>query len=257
MQKVRDLNGDSVLSPDIMEGFTDQRAVSPTGTTRVLVVDDHEVMRRGLAQLLAGTPDLRVCAEASTLAEARAEIERAAPELVLVEVSLRDGSGLDLARTLHAERPEVKIVFYSAHDERLLAERALRAGAHAYVMKTESAEELVRVLHKVAAGRVHVSERVADHLTLRVRGNHRPAPVESPVERLSDRELEVFELIGRGLATREIADHLALSVKTVETYRAHIRAKLGLRSGAEVNRQAVAWDLGRALETDPRSTARA
>jgi len=205
---------------------------------RVLIVDDHPIVRRGLAQLIEQEPDLEVCGEAKdadTALTAMAELE---PDIALVDLMLKGASGTDLVKTLKARWADIPILVISMHDEAVYAERALRAGAHGYIMKEEATGQVLTALRKVLSGDVYVSDRMVGHLLRRmVGGGGHGAGLES----LSDRELEVFQWIGRGLNVPDIAERLSVSPKTVETYRAHIKDKLNLASSAEVMRLAVRW----------------
>jgi len=206
---------------------------------RVLVVDDHPIVRRGLAHLLEGVDDLEVGGEAETAAEALEAVRRDRPDVVVVDLTLKEGSGLELIKDLHARWPDLPVLVLSMHDESLFAERALRAGARGYLMKDGRMEDVVAALRAVLAGRVYVSERIASRLLARITGGGDPAV--SPIQTLTDRELEVFEMIGRGLSSRQIAEALHLSVKTVDTHRENIKRKLGLASGTELARHAFLW----------------
>jgi len=211
---------------------------------RVFVVDDHPIVRGGLAQLINQESDLHVCGEAADAATAFDSIEALKPDVAVVDLSLHGPDGLELVKNLRARHIPVPVVILSMHDESLYAERALRAGARAYLMKQEAAEQVLVALRRVLAGDIYVSERMASRLLGQITG--RSFAGDSPVRCLSDRELDVFRRIGRGTGTRQIADELHLSVKTVESYRTHIKEKLGLSSSAELVRCAVEW----CVETD-------
>jgi DNA-binding NarL/FixJ family response regulator len=207
-------------------------------TIRVLLVDDHPIVRYGFARLLAGEPDIVVCGEA---VDARAAIEALAtsPDVAVVDISLGAGSGIDLIRELKDRLASLHVLVVSIHDELLYAERALRAGAAGYVMKHEATDKIVRAIRTVAAGGTFVSEAVSTRLVQRVATGG--AVAGSPLEALSDRELHVLQLLGRGLGTREIAEELHVSIKTIETYRARLKEKMKLRTGTELVRFAVKW----------------
>lgn len=209
---------------------------------RVLLVDDHPLVRQGMRTLIDATPDLRVCAEATDRTEALAAVARHTPHVALVDLSLQEGSGLDLLKELSTRHPELPLLVVSMQDEALYAERALRAGAKGYVGKHESGQTLLAAIKTVLKGGIHLSPdastRLLRALTPGPRQTEQPA---SLIERLSDRELVVFELIGRGRRTGEIARELHVSVKTVDAYRAHIKRKLGLRSGVELVQHAGEW----------------
>ena len=219
---------------------------------RVLLVDDHPMMRQGLAQLINNEPDLLACYEAGTAAEALALVNKRGPDLVLVDISLPDRSGIDLVRDLHALRPELPVLIVSMHDEAIFAERALRAGALGYIMKQEGGKRMMEAIRRVLSGQISVSE----HLTTSILASfadRRPECGCSPIERLTDREFEVFHLLGQGRTTREIADQLHLSPKTVEVHRLHIKRKLQLASAAGLIRHAVCWVEAHQPQADGRS----
>jgi len=208
---------------------------------RILIVDDHPVFRLGLARMLDGEEGLAVCGEARSVEEAGASLDELAPDLVVVDISLPGASGLELVKGIKERWPELPALVLSMHDEALFASRALRAGARGYVNKQEPVEEMVAAVRTVLSGGTYLSPRMRSRLEAGGRRGGRE--IEAPVECLSDRELEVFGLIGEGLGTREIADRLGIAVKTVETYREHIKDKLALESAPELARRAVAWVL--------------
>lgn len=210
----------------------------------VLIVDDHAFLRKGLAQIIDDLPDVAVCGEAAGVAETLAFIRRQRPDIVIVDISLADGNGLELTKEIKAHWPEIRVLVSSMHDEALFAERALRAGALGYVSKSDDVDVFIAALRRVRDGHVSLSPRMTDRLLTRVVAGGAP-PARSPLETLSDRELEVFEMIGRGLSTKQIAAQLELSRKTVETYREHIKSKLNLRNAAELTQHAVQWVLER------------
>lgn len=213
---------------------------SRLGTPRVLIVDDHPFVRRGLASIIAELPDVEACGEAAGIEEAFAQIRATHPTVAVIDISLPDGNGLELTKDIRSEWPHIRVLVTSMHDEKLFAERALRAGALGYIHKSEDPETFVRALRSVIKGRVFMSPQMTDQLLNRVIGEGK-TDLRSPLERLSDRELEVFELIGRGLETKQIAHRLQLSRKTVETHRERIKNKLNVRSGTELTRQAFQW----------------
>lgn len=213
----------------------------------MLLVDDHPIVRRGLADLIDQEDGLAVCGEAD---DARAAVElfrELQPDLVVVDITLKDTNGLELIKDLKARDPDVRLLVASMRDERVYAERALRAGALGYVSKEESGDLLVQAIRAVLAGRVWVSQPVSQRALQRMVGaNGNEGDDAAPpaiVETLSDRELEVFELIGRGHSTREIADSLHRSVKTIESHRENIKDKLALANAHELVQRAVAWVL--------------
>ena len=209
---------------------------------RIFIVDDHPLVRSGFHQLIAGEPDLSVCCEAGSVAEALDQLAVHEADLAIVDISLPDGNGLELIKRLRARAPWMRVLVASMHDEDLLAERALRAGAMGYINKQEAAARVIGAIRQILKGKIYVSEHVTERL---LRGVAEPGDGahSSPVEFLSNRELEVFDLIGRGLGTGDIAERLHLSVKTIETYRANIKKKLKLKSAAELSRSAIQWSL--------------
>lgn len=209
---------------------------------KVLVVDDHPLMRDALKELLDGESDLEIAGQAPNVESAMRLLQELEPDLMVVDLALEDGSGLELIKQARAILPDVRIVVVSMHDERLYAERALRAGALGYVSKHEPSETILAAIRRVLADKIFVSERMQDQLLRRLQEGQEEID-RTAVEALSDRELEVFELIGRGLATREIADKLKLSVKTVDTHRHRIKEKLNIQSGSQLVRHAVKWSL--------------
>ena len=207
---------------------------------KILIVDDHPLMRKGLAMTLEAETDLHVCAQVADAEEALSALEKYEPDLAIVDISLPGISGLELIKHIQALRPELRTLVVSRHDETLYAERAIRAGARGYVMKLEASNMIVKAVRRVLAGGIYVSEEINERLLLGLAAG-RQELAQSPLEILSDRELEVFELTGRGLGTREIAERLHLSVKTVESYRARIKDKLNLKTAAELMQHAVQW----------------
>ena len=222
-------------------------AVSTSRKTKVLLVDDHPVLRKGVLELLNNENDLEVCAEAGTLAEAYAAVNKTKPQLVLIDISLDGNNGIELMKELTFRWPDLALLAYSMHDEQVYAERALRAGAKGYVMKQSSPEDLLRAIRTVLQGKVFLSDKMSDRLLGKLVGvGSSDKPMQSPIEKLSDRELEVLQLIGKGKTTTQIADTLCLSVKTIETYREHLKQKLNLQSGSELIRYAIEWSLSQA-----------
>lgn len=215
-------------------------AGSTTDKRRVLIVDDHPIVRQGLRSLVDQEEDLFVCGEAGSAAEALKAVSALKPDLLLVDISLKGPDGLELTKSVRALEPDLPILIVSMHDESLYAERVLRAGANGYIMKEEVAQNVVHAARKVLSGDIYISDRMRQKILRGVAGQ-RNHPASSSIERLSDRELEVFRLIGQGHGTRQIAEDLHLSVKTIETYRAHIKEKLGLSNATELVRQAVQW----------------
>ncbi len=210
----------------------------------VLIVDDHPMIRRGLAELISESQDLSVHGEASTLMEAYTQVSTEKPDLILTDISLDGDNGLELMKQINYRWPELLLLAYSMHDEEIYAERALRSGAKGYVAKHSSTDELLEAMRVVLKGKIYLSERMSDKLLGKfVGGGGTAKGFESPIEKLSDRELEVFQYLGKGQTTAQIAEALCLSVKTIETYREHIKQKLGLKSGPELIRYAIEWAL--------------
>ena len=208
------------------------------GDARVLIVDDHPFMRRGLAQTIKDQPGLTVCGEAGTIAEALEIIKVQNPHLVVVDISLGTESGIELIIQIRQKWPEIRVLVSSMHDENLYAERAFRAGASGYVNKGEPPQIFVAALLRVKSGQNYFSDRMSRRL-FEKGSEEKPAASRSPLETLSTRELQVFEFIGRGLTTKGIAAKLSLSPKTVETYRENIKQKLNLANATELTRSAV------------------
>lgn len=198
------------------------------------------MMRQGLAQLITSEPDLMVCCEADTAGQALDLAAAQKPDLALVDISLPDKNGLELIKDIHVLCPKVLILVVSMHDESLYAERVLRAGARGYIMKQEGGKKLVDAIRQVLSGRIYVSEKMSARI-LEIFSGRRSENAGSSVERLSDREFEVFQLISEGKGTREIAGHLHLSVKTVEVHRANIKEKLKVNTATDLIRYAVRW----------------
>ncbi len=208
-------------------------------TKRILIVDDHPVMRFGLGQLIKGQVDLEICGEAGTALEAMEFLEQDVPDLVLIDLSLPDKNGLELLKDVRARFGEVDLLVVSMHDESLYAERVLRGGAKGYVMKEEAGDRLIEAIRTVLEGKVFVSPRMSAKIVEMFSGGSRASL--SPLERLTDRELEVFELIGQGKGSREIGEVLHVSPRTVDAHRAHIKEKMGYEDGNSLIRQAVRW----------------
>ncbi len=208
---------------------------------RVLIVDDHPIVRHGLQQMLTQEDDLMVCGEAGSANEALEKIGELGPDVVIVDISLETSNGIELTKSIRSTNQELPVLVLSMHDETLYAERALRAGANGYVMKQEAAETVVKAVRTVLHGELYVSETIASRMLRDFLNGKRGRGGRYGIDNLSDRELEIFELVGRGKAAREIAEMLHLSVKTVETHRGHIRHKLKLRNASELMRHAVNW----------------
>lgn len=203
-----------------------------------IVVDDHPLYRQGVATLIAQELRLEQAGEAGSITEALGLLERTRPRIAIVDISLQGQSGLELVRTIKSDFPETSVLVVSMHEENLYGERALKAGARGYVMKHENPSALLDAVREVLEGRIAVSEELRERMLEGIVGGKADA---DPVDRLSDRELEVFTLIGRGCGAAEIAERLSLSVKTVNAYRDHIKEKLGLPSAADLRKYAVEW----------------
>lgn len=207
---------------------------------RVLIVDDHPLVRTGFVQLISDEPDLEVCGEAADETQALEIVAREGPDLVIIDLSLAGGSGINLIERIRAHRADVAMLVASMHDESLFAERVLGAGALGYINKQEAPTNIIRAIRRVLDGKVYLSEKMTERLLGGLAGGAGVSG-QTPMQRLSNRELEVFELIGRGMTTGKIADHLKLSTKTIETHRENIKKKLGLGSGQELTRRAMHW----------------
>ena len=208
---------------------------------RIFIVDDHPLVREGLTNLINGQSDLLVCGEAEDSAGAIAGIAKSRPDVALIDISLKNESGLELVKNLDSQFPLVGLIVLSMHDEALYAERALRAGARGYVMKRETSKSVLTSIRRVLQGGVYVSERVVNSMARRFCASPK-TPQASPVERLSDRELEIFRLLGQGRTTSEIAEDLHLSLKTVQAYCARAKEKFGVSSLGELLRAAIRWE---------------
>ncbi len=208
--------------------------------TRILLVDDHAVVRFGIAQLINRQSDLVVCGEEDNASNALSAIERLKPDLVIADISLKDSSGLELMRNIKAQYSGLPVLVVSAHDESIYAEVAFRAGALGYLMKEEVLDKIPTAIRRVLSGNIYVSDALAAKmLQQQIRGQ--TDINESPVKSLSDREMEVFQLIGRWKKTKEIADELHLSIKTIEYYREQIKRKLNLKNASELTHYATSW----------------
>lgn len=207
---------------------------------RILVVDDHPFMRAGLAQLIDRQPDMVVCCEAGNPAEGLQQAQASRPDLVLSDITMPGRSGAEFIKDLHALQPDLPVLVISMHDESIYAERMLRAGARGYIMKEAGGEALLAAVRQVLRGEVYVSAKLSARILENLTGS-RPRGSSSPIAKLSDREFEVFQLIGQGRSTGDIAAELHLSSKTVDVHRANIKAKLGLKDSTALVRHAVRW----------------
>ena len=207
---------------------------------RILLVDDHPMVRERLAEIINREPDLMVCAEAEDRHQAIEAISARQPALVIVDITLKNSDGVELIKDIHSRWPSLLMLVVSMHDESLYAERVLRAGARGYITKQEATHSILQAIRRVLEGQVFLSESSASQILGRIT-TAGPGEVLGPVESLADRELQVFELTGRGLNTRQIAQQLHIGVKTVETYRHRIREKLNLKHPTDLLRRAIAW----------------
>lgn len=206
--------------------------------SKILIVDDHPLVRSGLAQLIGDCPDLEVCAEAADMAEALKQIDSTNPDLAIIDLSLAGGSGLDLIEHIKSRNRNILMLVASMHDETLYAERVLAAGARGYINKQEAQENIIRAIRQVLNGKVYLSEAMTERALIGLVAT----PVgKRDIDRLSNRELQVFEMIGQGIPVSQIASQLNLSVKTVETHQANIKKKLSLSSAHELTQRAIRW----------------
>ncbi len=208
--------------------------------SRVMIVDDHPIVRKGIRALLEQEADLSVCGEAESVGQALKEIDATAPDIIIADIALKGSDGLELIKSIRYAGSDIPVLVMSMYDEALYAQRALRAGANGYIMKEAVDDNIVQAIRDILSGDIYVSQAVRQRILHGMAGAG-SNPARSPIERLSDRELEVFRLIGLGRGTRQIAEQLTLSVKTVETYRAHLKEKLNLESASELVRAAVQW----------------
>jgi DNA-binding NarL/FixJ family response regulator len=212
--------------------------VSPLGSKhRVFLVDDHPIVRQGLALFIDREPDLMVCGEADGATSALQAIREATPDFVVLDISLDGPDGLELLKVVRSEYPNLPVLILSMHDESAYAERALRAGANGYIMKQEATEKVLTAIRQILRGDVYLSDRLTKRMLQQF--VHGTVPPRDPLAKLSDRELEVYRLIGAGHGTRQIADELHVSTKTVESYQAHIKEKLSLRNARELVQHAI------------------
>jgi DNA-binding NarL/FixJ family response regulator len=219
---------------------TKPQITSQTKKCRVLLVDDHPIVRQGLALLIDREPDLCVCGEAESAHSAFHAIATLLPDLVVLDISLSGPDGLDVLKEIRMKTANLPVLILSMHDESIYAERAMRAGANGYIMKQEATEKVLVAIRRILEGEVYLSDRLTTTMVQQyVRGAS--TAKSSPLLNLTDRELEVFRLIGEGHGTRQIADELHLSVKTIESYQAHIKEKLALRNARELVQHAIEW----------------
>ncbi len=216
-------------------------AKKTSGRRKVLIVDDHPVLRQGIAQLIALENDMTVCGEAADAGEALKVAQETQPDVAIVDISLHDSNGIDLIKDMLIRWPKLPILVLSMHSESFYAERVFRAGAKGYVTKGEPSGKVIEGLRKVLAGEVYVSEKLASKMIGRLMGGARADASGFSIDRLSDREFQVFELIGQGMQTREIAQKLHLSIKTIDAHRENIKNKLKLDNATELLKTAIHW----------------
>jgi DNA-binding NarL/FixJ family response regulator len=210
---------------------------------RILIVDDHPAVREALTIRLSREPDLEVCGEAADVTEALQVFNATNPDVAVIDIALKGGDGINLIKRIKARKDSVRMVVWSMYSESLCAERALRAGALGYINKEQATDQIIVAIRRVLEGKVYLSDTMAEKMLHRAVGEGGASVVLSPIDTLSDRELEVFRLIGQGLKTHDIATQMHLSAKTVETYRDRIRTKLNLSTGLELGRYALLWVL--------------
>ncbi|MFZ7127964.1 MAG: response regulator [Desulfobacterales bacterium] len=217
---------------------------------RILVVEDHPIFRLGLREFINQEDDLTVCGEAEDVSFAWKEIHRLRPDLVIADITLHESDGIELVKEITRRFRDLPVLILSMHDEFLYAERALHAGARGYIMKAEAMEVVVTAIRQVLEGKIYLNERVKEYILANL-ARHPLGQEKSPINRLTNRELEVFSLIGQGLSTREIADRLHLSIKTIGTHRERIKWKLNLKSANELLRHAVHWAKNGRIDLPP------
>jgi DNA-binding NarL/FixJ family response regulator len=224
-----------MITRELHSSFTARRK-------KVFVVDDHPIVRQGLSLLINQEADLLVCGEAEEMHSALSAIQSSNPDILIVDISLNGPDGLELLKNVRITSPRLPVLILSMHDESIYAERALRAGANGYIMKQEATEKVLVAVRRILSGEIYVSDRIANSMLQHYVRGFNPSE-RSSVSELTDRELEVFRLIGEGQGTRQIAETLHLSIKTVESYQAHIKEKLCLRSARELVQHAVQWNV--------------
>jgi DNA-binding NarL/FixJ family response regulator len=217
----------------------------PESPARIFLVDDHPLVREWLGNLISQHDDLIVCGEAEDITTAQQAISDLKPDLAIMDISLKGGSGLELVKAMKGAVPSLPVIVFSMHDESVYAERAIRAGARGYIMKREPGPNVVGAIRQVLGGKLYMSNDVAALFAERF-VDSRPMVSGSPIEQLSDRELEVFGLLGQGYDTRRVAETLKISIKTVQAYCARVKEKLNLASGNELRREAIYWHENRA-----------
>lgn len=210
---------------------------------RVLIIDDHPIVRQGLMQVISGEPDLSICAEVDTALDARVAVKRHSPDVVITDINLKAGGGIELIRHLHAHVPRLPILVFSSHDETIYAQRMLSIGASGYIMKQAASCDVLLALRRVLERKTYVSKTVGAAIIQRCSTSN-PSGMGDPLDRLSNRELQVLHMVGEGRSTRETAQFLSLSVKTIESHRQRIKRKLNLGNGSQLVQYAVNWLVG-------------
>ncbi len=210
---------------------------------RVLIVEDHPLVRQGLRRVMEGEDDLSVCGEAETARAARSGIKELRPDGVIIDITLKQGDGVELVRDVRAHHPELPILVLSMHDEAIYAERLLSAGANGYIMKSAASEQFLEALRRVLDGRIYLSESVSNNMIQKLAAG--ATYISNPIDRLSNREVQILHMIGKGMSTKETAHSLNLSIKTVESHRQRIKRKLNLNTGTQLVQYAVNWFTGR------------
>ncbi len=211
-----------------------------TTKSRLLVVDDHPLVRRGLVELMSDQPDVEICGEADNLSTAFEQYQALRPDLVILDISLKDGTGLDLLKQFNHHGAAARVLVFSMHEDTLFAQRAIAAGAGGYVNKNVESRTLLQAIHRVLEGRIYLNPELSEQILERALNPSKAAPLQT-MHSLTSRELEVFELVGQGLSTLQISDRLFLSHKTIETYREHIKRKLKIPNAAALSRAAIIW----------------
>ena len=211
------------------------------GKTRIFIVEDHPLMRRGICSLIEEEPDLQVCGDADNAGAALDGVMKTKPDLLLVDISLNGNDGIDFIKNVRTFQTDLPVLVLSMHDETTYAQRALRAGAQGYIMKKDAADRVIQAIRKVLSGVIYLSEKAGTQILQQIMHGRTSSSAASPIERLSDRELQVVHMIGSGNTTREIARDLKLSVKTIEAHRAHIKDKLALENATELVKFCVQW----------------
>jgi DNA-binding NarL/FixJ family response regulator len=227
--------------PFPLSAFRFPMSPNPNGKTRIVIVDDHPLVRERLVELINREPDLEVCGEAEDRHEALDLIAATRPAMAIVDLTLKSSLGIELIKDLQIRQPDVRILVVSMQDEMIHAERCIRAGARGYITKQEASRNIMQAIRRILSGELYLSEPVTRQFLARTIGKPAASGSTLPLATLADREIQVFELIGKGLSTRQIADLLSLDVKTIETYRARIKEKLGFKDGPELLQRAIAW----------------